>query len=155
MVQMTRTFAILAIAALAACKSSGRKETAQSPGEWSPKFERTKALYELLDEKTDARVGFVEKTTYDDGRVIYWVTGVDRSVKYGYMLPNNSGYRYDWVAGVRSKDAAPIGADTYQANARRILGYGSPVKLHEIAWEELLKEYEPPPPPASGGGKKK
>jgi hypothetical protein len=65
------------------------------------------------------------------------------------MLPNTSGFRYDWVAGVRSQDAEPIGTDTFQSNARRILGYKSPVKLREIAWGDLLKEYEAPP--KSGG----
>lgn len=151
MVQMTRTFAILAIAALAACKSSDRTEKAESPKEWSPKFERAKALYEVLDEKSEARVGFVEKTTYDDGHVVYWVTGPDRGAKHGYMTTNNRGYKYDWVAGERSKDAEFIGADTFQANARRILEYKSPVKLREIAWKDLLKEYEAPP--KGGGGK--
>lgn len=149
---MTRTFAILLVAAVAACKSSGQPQKAEAPKELAPRFERAKALYEVLDEKTGARVGFVEKTTYDDGRVVYWVTGRDRGVKLGYMLPNNSGYRYEWDAGVRSQDPEPIGADTFQANARRILGYKSPVKLHEISWDDLLKEYEAPP--AGGGGKK-
>jgi hypothetical protein len=152
MVQMTRTFAILGIAALAACKSSGTAQKAQAPEEWSPKFERAKALYEVLDEKTGARVGFVEKTTYDDGKVVYWVKGPDRKVTYGYMTTNNQGYKYDWIAGERTETPESIGADTYRANARRILGYKSPVKLREISWEDLLKEYEAPAAPA--GGKK-
>ena len=49
---MTRTLAIL-IATVAACKSS---ENAQASKEWAPKFEKDKALYQVLDEKTDARV---------------------------------------------------------------------------------------------------
>jgi len=145
---MTRTLAIL-IATVAACKSS---QNAQASKDWAPKFEKDKALYQVLDEKTEARVGFVEKTTYEDGKVVYWVTGPDRNVKYGYMTPNNNGYRYEWVAGVRSKNATPIGADTFQSNARRILGYKSPVKLREISIDELLKEYEAPP---KGDGAKK
>ncbi|MFI5401562.1 MAG: hypothetical protein ACHQ1G_01400 [Planctomycetota bacterium] len=149
---MTRSFAILLCAALAACTSSAPSKKTEAPNELGPSFQRAKALYEVLDEKTEARVGFVEKTTYDDGRVIYWVTGPDRDVKYGYMLPNNNGYKYDWVAGVRSQEAESIGADTFHSNARRILGYKSPVKLHEIAWKDLLKEYEAPP--ADAGGKK-
>ena len=149
MVQMTRTFAILLIAAVAACKSSGTSKKADTqPSEWSPKFERAKALYEVRDEGTGARIGFVEKTTYEDGKIVYWVTGTDRRVKHGYMLPNNRGYKYDWLAGERSKEAEFIGADTFQANARRILEYKSPVVLHEIAWEALLKEYQAP----AGGG---
>jgi hypothetical protein len=108
---MTRTFAILMVAALAACKSSeGSSKKAESSQEWSPKFERAKALYEVLDEDTGKRVGFVEKTTYEDGKVVYWVKGPDRKVTYGYMLPNNGGYKYDWVAGERSKTAEFIGA---------------------------------------------
>jgi hypothetical protein len=145
---MTRTFALLMVAALAACGSSGKK--AESQKDWAPKFERAKALYEVRDEKSGARVGFVEKTTYDDGRVVYWVTDAERKLKLGYMTQNNRGYRYDWVAGVRSETPEFIGADTFQANARKILGYGSPVKLVEIAWEDLLKEFEAP----AGGGKK-
>jgi hypothetical protein len=147
---MTRTFALLLVAALAACGSSSQKDKAQSQKDWAPKFERAKALYEVRDEKSGKRVGFVEKTTYDDGRVVYWVTDADRKVKHGYMTPNNRGYKYDWVAGVRSESPEFIGADTFQANARKILGYGSPVTLTEIAWEDLLKEFEAP----AGGGKK-
>lgn len=147
---MTRTFAILAIAALAACKSTGRQQEAQSGDALSPKLGRAKALYEVRDEKSGARIGFVEKTTYDDGRVIYWVTGPDRGVRLGYMLPNNNGYRYDWVGGQRSEEPQFLGADTFQANSRKILGYGSPVTLREIAWEELRKEVEAP----KDGGKK-
>ncbi len=143
MVQMTRTFAIL-VAALAACKSSGEPQKAQASRELAPKFEREKALYQVLDEKTGARIGFVEKTTYDDGKVVYWVTGPDRNVRYGYMTPNNNGYKYDWVAGVRSTEATPIGADTFQSNARRILGHKTPVTLREISLDALLKEYEAP-----------
>jgi hypothetical protein len=148
---MTRTFALLLIAAAAACSSSGSKGRAQqSQTDWAPKFERAKALFEVRDEKGGARVGFVEKTTYDDGSVVYWVTDVDRKVRHGYMTANNRGYRYDWVAGVRSESAEFIGADTFQANARKILGYGRPVVLNEIAWEDLLKEYQAP----ADGGKK-
>lgn len=147
---MTRTFALLLVAALAACGSSGSRDKAQSQKDWSPKFERAKALYEVRDEATGTRVGFVEKTTYDDGSVVYWVTDVDRSVRHGYMTQNNRGYRYDWVAGVRSTDAEFIGADTFQANARKILGYGRPVTLHEVAWEDLLKEFQKPAPADSG-----
>jgi len=147
---MTRTFAFLLVAAVAACKSSGRPEKAEAQGDFSPKFERAKALYEVRDETTGKRVGFVEKTTYDDGRVIYWVTGPDRNIKLGYMTSNNNGYKYDWVAGKRSEKPDFIGADTFQANARRILDYGSPVKLVEISWDDLLKEFDAP----KGGGKK-
>lgn len=147
---MTRTFALLLVAALAACKSSGRTDKAQSGKDWAPKFEQETVLWEVLDDSTGKRIGFVEKTTYDDGSVIYWVTGPDRNVKQGYMLPNNQGYRYVWVAGVRSKDAEFVGADTFQANARKILGYGSTVRLHQIAWEDLLKESEA----SKGGGTK-
>jgi hypothetical protein len=144
---MTRTFALLLVAALAACSSTGAPK-AQSGKDWSPKF-GAKALYEMRDQATGTRVGFVEKATYDDGGVVYWVTDVERKVKYGYMTPNNRGYRYDWVAGVRSETPEFIGADTFQANARKILGYDRPVTLQEIAWEDLLKEYETP-----AGGKK-
>jgi hypothetical protein len=147
---MTRTFALLLVAALAACKSTSRTDKAQSGKDWAPKFEQETVLWEALDDSTGKRIGFVEKTTYNDGSVIYWVTGPDRNVKQGYMLPNNQGYRYVWVAGVRSKDAEFIGADTFQANARKILDYASPVRLQQIAWEELLKESEA----SKGGGTK-
>jgi hypothetical protein len=139
---MTRTFALLLVVSVAACKSSGHTEKAQSDKEWSPKFEKTKVVYEVLDESTRARLGFVEKTTYGDGRVIYWVTGTDRSVRLGYMLPNNDGYKYQWVAGKRTDDPIKLGADTYEANARRILDHKTPVVFQEISLEKLLKEYE-------------
>jgi hypothetical protein len=154
MVQMTRTFAILLVAAVAACKSSGGSaKKAEAAPEWSPKFERAKALYEILDEDSRARVGFIEKTTYEDGKVVYWVKGPDRKVTYGYMLANNSGYKYDWVAGERSKNAEFIGADRFEANARRILEYRKMVTLNEIAWTDLMKEYEAPPAPPADGKK--
>jgi hypothetical protein len=135
-----------ALALVVACKSgkTGKPDAGISAG-------RTKALYEVRDEKSGTRVGFVEKTTYDDGRVIYWVTGPDRQMKHGYMLPNNNAYKYEWVAGQRSQKPSFIGADTYQANARKILEYGSPVTLKEIAWEDLLKEYEGTETTAVGG----
>ncbi|HEX5138711.1 MAG TPA: hypothetical protein VFY93_17195 [Planctomycetota bacterium] len=145
---MTRTFALLMVAALAACGSTVRTDKGDS--QWAPKFERAKVLYEVNDEKTGARVGYVEKTTYEDGKVVYWVANADRNVKLGYMTSNNRGYRYEWVAGVRSEEPEFIGADTYQANARRILGYDHAVTLKEIPWEALLKQYEAP----AGGGKK-
>jgi hypothetical protein len=136
---MRRSLALLLVLALiGACKASPPKEKDAA----APAVGRTKALFEVRDERTGDRIGFVEKATYDDGRVIFWVTGLDREVRYGYMLPNNSGYKYEWVAGQRSKDPQFIGADTYQANARKILDHGSPVVLREIEWEELLKEYE-------------
>jgi hypothetical protein len=144
-----RSLAFLALLALVGCKS-GRTEQAQTPDAWAPKFGRTKALYEVRDEKSGARIGFVERTTYDDGKVIYWVTGLDRQVKLGYILANNNGYKYEWLAGRRSKEPVFIGADTYQANARRILDHGSPVTLREIAWEDLLEEYETEKAPAGG-----
>jgi hypothetical protein len=138
---MRRSSAFLsALALVAACKASPSKEKEADTA--APALGRTKALYEVRDERTGTRVGFVEKATYDDGRVIYWVTGPEREVRYGYMLPNNSGYKYEWVGGQRSKEPRFLGADTYQANARKILDYRRPVTLHEIAWEELLKEYE-------------
>jgi len=145
---MTRTFALLMVAALAACGSTVRKNDKEDT-QWAPKFERAKVLYEVNDERTGARVGYVEKTTYEDGRVIYWVTNPDRSVKLGYITANNRGYRYEWVAGVRSQSPEFIGADTYQANARKIIGYSRTVTLKEIPWEDLLKQYETPE-----GGKK-
>jgi len=147
-----RSLAFLAVLALiGACKSGRAPKKEEPAGEATPKFERTKVLYEVLDERSGQRVGFVEKTTYDDGRAVYWVTGTDREVRYGYMLPNNAGFKYEWVAGQRAKDATFIGADTYQANARRILGYDRAVKLREIAWEDLLKEHGATSVSAEGG----
>lgn len=147
-----RSLAFLAVLALIGACKSGRAPPKEGPaaGEATPKIERTKVLYEVLDERSGQRVGFVEKTTYSDDRVVYWVTGTDREVRHGYMLPNNAGYKYEWVAGQRAKEATFIGADTYQANARRILGYTRTVKLREIAWEDLLKEHGATPVSSEG-----
>jgi len=134
---------LLAIVAIAAaCKGQPKAEKSDLPRTVAPKFETTKTLYEILDNKTGNRLGFVEKTFYDDGTVVYWVTSLDRETRLGYFLDNGRAYKYDWIVGQRTPDATFLGADSYFANARKILGHNLPVHVEEISVQELMREYE-------------
>jgi len=131
---------LLAVLALAACKSTDQEPRAKTPGPAAPRFGRITAIWEVVDKAERSRVGFVETWRYDDGRSIYWVRGPRREIKHGYILGNNAAYKYVWYAGQRTEEAEAIGADTISANARRILGYDRPVELQETSLEALLRE---------------
>jgi hypothetical protein len=109
-------------------------------GEWKPEIGLVESIYQVLDKKSRERVGFVDKTSYDSGRLIYWVYGPDRKEKLGYVLPNNSAYRFVWHAGYRDPEAQSIGADKMSFNVRRILDYDKVVDLEPIDQEELADE---------------
>ncbi|MHC4134008.1 MAG: hypothetical protein ACYTDU_12080 [Planctomycetota bacterium] len=134
---------LLAALALAVGCSGSKKARMSDPHQ--PEFQQIKSYYEILDDDTGQRVGFVEKTQYDSGRVLYWVTDPKRELKYGYFLPNGSAYRFEWVGGQRAEKPKSLGADVYSANARRILGYARPVRLEVISLEALVAEHQPKP----------
>jgi hypothetical protein len=132
-----------------ACTTGGGTRTeskvAEPPSKVGPRFGRIVTLYEVLDQDTQQRVGFVEFTSYDNGQDIYWVRDKARKEKLGYILTNNQGYRYDWNAGQRARKPEFIGADTISANTRLILRYGRPVELRETSLRTLARELEPAP----------
>ncbi|MHC4548034.1 MAG: hypothetical protein ACYTEZ_04585 [Planctomycetota bacterium] len=136
------------LAALALAVGCGGTKKARTPDTLQPEFQQTKSYYEILDEDTRTRVGFVEKIEYETGRVVYWVTDPDRQLKYGYFLPNGSAYKFEWVGRRRSDRPRDLGADVYSVSARRILGHPRPIELEAITLEELLAERKPKPEPA-------
>lgn len=139
---------LLLAPALAAAACAGRGRVQAVPDPWTPRFGRMTAIYEVRDEDTRRRVGFMERTAYDDGRVIYWVTGPDRSEKLGFILSTGRAYRYVWHAGKRAPEPEDLGADVREAGVRRILRLERPVYFQETSLEALRKELEPAPKPA-------
>ncbi|MHC4957607.1 MAG: hypothetical protein ACYTGN_04465 [Planctomycetota bacterium] len=144
-------FASLAVA-IAACGSSKKKDSDESelPAGARPEVEAVvEALYEVVDEKGRQRVGFVEKTSYDSGRIVFWVYGPKYREKLGYLLPNNRAVAFEWQAGERTKREIQYPADTMNSNIRRVLQYTDsiamvPVEQTAIAKEMLDKRYAKP-----------
>lgn len=130
---------LIALLALAACKTTEHQAKTTSPT--TPRVGRVSERWEVVDKADGTRVGFVEKTVYDDGRWFYWVVDKDDfDVKYGYILGNNSAYKYPMHAGRRASEAESIGADTISSNARRILGYERPVELRRSSLQAQMDE---------------
>jgi len=125
----------------AACGSSKKAKKSEAP---TPEVQigRLEVLYEVLDKETRGRVGFVEKTRYDSGRVLYLVRGLDRGTSLGYVLENNVAYRYVFVGGKRVAEHENLGADTITSGARKVLGYDRPVLLEETSLQALAAELE-------------
>lgn len=149
---MKSLFLLAALALAVGCKGS-KKARMSDPHQ--PEFQQIKSYYQILDDDTGQRVGFVEKTQYDSGRVLYWVTDPKRELKYGYFLPNGSAFKFEWVGGQRAEKPKSLGADVYSASARRILGYARPVRLESITLEALIAEHQKPkaePSKAKEGG---
>ena len=132
---------LLLLATVALVVACGRPQKAKMTiGAKPVEVPRVKTYHQILDDDTGKRVGFIEKVEYDTGRVVYWVLGPERHLKHGYFLPNGSAYRFDYVAGRRSETPENLGADVYSASARRVLGYGRPVRLEAITLNALLAE---------------
>ena len=126
-----------------ACIGGGKAKTASDP--WTPRFGRMTALYEARDGDTRTRVGFMARTAYDDGRIIYWVSGSDRSERLGFILSTGRAYRYVWHAGRRAPEPEDLGADVRENGARRILGRERPVYFEETSLDSLRRGMEPAP----------
>ena len=139
---MKSLFLLAALALAVGCAGSKKARTTDPH---QPEFQQIKSYFEVLDDDTGQRVGFVEKTHYDSGRVLFWVTDLKRELKYGYFLPNGSAYQFEWVGGKRAEKPKSLGADVYSASTRRILGYARPVRLEAISLEALVAEHQPKP----------
>ena len=147
---MKSLFLLAALALAVGCSGSKKAQTSDPH---KPEVQRIKSYYEILDDDTGKRVGFVEKAQYDSGRVLYWVTDPKRQLKYGYFLPNGSAYKFEWVGGQRAEKPKSLGADVYSASARRVLGYARPVRLQPISLEALMAEHKPKPKAEPPGAK--
>lgn len=119
------------------CRSKDKKK-AQLPDGRTPEIGVIETLYQVLDEKSRDRVGFVQKMKYDSGRILYWIYGPTYRGKQGYMLTNNIAFKYAWVNGKRVEQK--LSADTINAQVRRVLGYGYQVVLEEIDQREVAKQ---------------
>jgi len=113
-------------------------------GPSGPVIGRTVSMSQVLDEESGARVGFVERARYDDGRVIYWVRGLDGEQNLGYILPNGRAYKFLSYGGHRLDEPDDLGADVRAVGARRILGLSGTVRLEPISLEALARENDPP-----------
>jgi hypothetical protein len=131
----------LLILAVACSKRSQRVE--EIPTASTPRVGLVVKMYEGLDLKSRVRVGFVEKTKYDRGDVIYWVTGPDHREKVGYVLPNNQAYKYVWEVGKRRAEPEFLGADVMTYQVRRILDYDKTVAMEPIDQEEVARQLAP------------
>ena len=138
---MKSSILVVALLLAAGCKSSKKAETASTPAA-DVQLGRIEKIYQVLDKETRQRVGFLEKTRYDKGAVLYMVRGTDRGVSKGYVLPNNVAFRYVFIDGRRTQGHDNLGADTINANARKILGYDRPVELEQTSIEALAAELE-------------
>ena len=95
-----------------ACGKSTVHETAKVSSGLRAEVGVVETVYEVLEEMARTRVGFVNKTSYDSGRIVYWVYGPGYREKMGYLL----------------------------ANVRRVLGHDKVVVLEPIDQKELAKQ---------------
>jgi hypothetical protein len=155
---------LLLLAVLAACASSGDgKAETPSVEAGRPEIGRNEAVYEVVDQRSRARVAFAEKTVYDSGRVILWVRDLRRQRALGYIDSNGRAFRFHWEQGRRKEEPEALGADTTNTSLRRIVGHETSVELvatsEKALGEEMLAAKRaatappaPEPAPAAGGG---
>lgn len=122
-----------------ACGQSTRHETAEVPHGLRAEVGVVETVYEVLEEMDRTRVGFVNKTSYDSGRVIYWVLGPDYREKLGYVLTNNRAYKYEWLPGGTRAETVLV-ADNRNSNVRRILDHDKVVVLEPIDQDVLSRQ---------------
>jgi hypothetical protein len=130
------------VVAIAACGSSKKKDKkAEVPAGARPEIEAVvESLLEVVDERSRQRVGFIEKTSYDSGRIVYWVYGPKYREKMGYLLSNNRAVAFEWHAGERTKREIEYPADTMKSNVRRVLRYTDSIALVEVSQEAIARE---------------
>lgn len=122
-----------------ACGKSTVHETAKVSSGPRAEVGVVETVYEVLEEMARTRVGFVNKTSYDSGRIVYWVYGPGYREKMGYLLANNMAYKYEWLPGGKRVEKALV-ADTRYSNVRRVLGHDKVVVLEPIDQTELAKQ---------------
>jgi len=122
-----------------ACGKSADNETAKVSTGPRAEVGVVETVYEVLEEMARTRVGFVNKTSYDSGRIVYWVYGPGYHEKLGYLLTNGRAYKYEWLPGGKRAETA-LAADTRNSNVRRVLGHDKVVVLEPIGQDELAKQ---------------
>ncbi len=122
-----------------ACGHSTKHQTAKVSHGLRAEVGVVETVYEVLEEMDRTRVGFVNKTSYDSGRVIYWVFGPEYKEKLGYLLTSNRAFKYEWLPGGTRAETALV-ADTRNSNVRRILDHDKVVVLVPIDQDTLSKQ---------------
>ena len=102
-------------------------------------MEAIRTVIEIRDDETRAQVGTIFQRDHGNGRLVYWVHDMS-GTRQGYITDSNDAFKYHYVMGKRDGPATALGADTMAANARRIIGYGRPVKLEEIGFEAWVEK---------------
>ena len=121
-----------------ACGKSNDHSADTSAGR--PEVGVVEKVYEVINEMDRTRVGFVNLTSYDSGRVIYWVYGPDYRDKRGYVLTNNRAVKYVWRPGDTKAVEMELNADTRNSSVRRILENDKVIVLEEIDQKKLANE---------------
>ena len=114
-------------------------------------------IYQVLNEMDRERVGFVNVTSYNSGRVVYWVYGPDYNAKLGYVLADNRAVKYVWRPGDKRAVEEALVSDTRNSSVRRILENEHVIVLEKIdaralAAEKLGDRYAKPAPAKTDDG---
>ena len=134
---MKRTLLTAVVLVAAACASKKTKTKTMLGSSTEPELGRIAQLYDVLDEKSRKRLGYMEKVRYNSGRVLYWVYGPRRAEKLGYIQEGGRAFRIELkIEG--GTDHVDLGADSHSVGARRILEAGAPVVLVTIDEREYF-----------------
>ena len=149
---MKTLICLLSCFALAACGSSKNETQTEDKTDTGPN--PIQSILEIRDSDTNEKVGMIftrdHGTTKGSEKLIAWVHNA-KGTRCGYITPDNLGFMYRKVMGKREDKAVSIGGDTMSANARRIIGYGRPVKLEKIDFDTWARQkYD-----AAGGSSQK
>jgi len=134
---MMRTLLTAAVLVTAACASKNTKNESMPFSSTEPELGRIAKLYDVLDEKSRKRLGYMERVKYGSGRVLNWVYGPRREEKLGYIQDNGRAFRIELkIEG--GTEHVDLGADSHSVGARRILDASAPVVLVTIDEKEYF-----------------
>ncbi|MEE8104925.1 MAG: hypothetical protein V3T86_05270 [Planctomycetota bacterium] len=128
--------------ALISCTSRNVGTPMPEPGNKPDIEQRTLQIYEVVDEMSRQRLGYVEKKAYGSGRILYWVYGVKRANKLGYVEENGRAYRYQWDRALRKMTEKEFPADSHAIGVRRILDHTANVAMVPRTERELIEALE-------------
>jgi len=127
---------------LISCKSKQVGTPMPEPANKPDIEQRTLQIFEVVDAKSRQRLGYVEKKQYGSGRVLYWVYGVKRASKLGYLEENGRAYRYVWDRALRTTTEQEFPADSHAIGVRRILDHTADVAMVPRTERELIEALE-------------